>query len=276
MNSSVLKTKNNDQASTHQLQQASPSFQVNTVVAKGNIRVSPRRKLQVVASSETPESTDESLSHKVETIPPAVSPRVEEPSEAISWAPVEKNAIEDQQLEQIQTSNGSPMKLIKLIAAAAALGVTAIALAFLQFSDADEAAHTAENTAAPLNPVVTAAVASTPTGPTAASGVLDSDGNDLVAQITAGTLAALRKNAESAKAQATLASAEPTTTGGSTSKNALYNMVLQAIEQGQSVQYIDRMVNEAHQNKSVTVPALLLTDNNRVDTQALLTLFTGQ
>ncbi|MEP2716519.1 hypothetical protein [Pseudophaeobacter sp.] len=177
------------------------------------------------------------------------------------------------------------MKLIKLIAAAAVLGIAAIALTFLQFSGSGEAANSQNLSAIQrFNPVISAAGASPLTDaasvPEAASGTQDSSA--LVAQITAGTLAALRStSAQTAQTPAIpanvsgsgAAAASPVVTGEA---NGLYAMVLAALQQGQSTQYIDQMVNDAYRNQQVAVPAVLLTASGEVNTPALLTLFGGQ
>ena len=250
------------------MSQNASSFQVNAVVAKGNIRVSPRPGLQVVASNEP---RDETAAQSATTGASDLDNQT-----VASWNDGQAMTPDTTQIAaDYAVSNGPPMKLIKLLAAAAALGLAAITLAFLQFSGG--ASDSAETSVEPLadNPVLNAAQASTPVGPTASSGVIDAEGKDLVAQITVGTLAALRKNAGSPQVQAVLNTA-PAQSGTPTTQNALYAMVLRAVEQGQSVQYIDQMVNAAYRNNQVTVPALLLTADNRVDTQALLTLFVGQ
>lgn len=58
--------------------------------------------------------------------------------------------------------------------------------------------------------------------------------------------------------------------------SGLYAMVLTALQQGQSPQYIDQLINEAHRANKVAVPTLLLTASGEVDTTALLTLFGKQ
>ncbi|WP_297340802.1 hypothetical protein [Pseudophaeobacter sp.] len=167
------------------------------------------------------------------------------------------------------------MQMIKLIAAAAVLGVAAIVLTFLQFSGSEDAVQDQPLAASQggSRGVATAGASTLPAASGALGGTLaGGDSADIVAQITAGTLAALRSGqvktpAAPATAQAPL---------GLDQTNGLYAMVLTALQQGQSRQYIDQMVNEAHRTQRVQVPALLLTSAGEVNTTALLTLFGGQ
>jgi len=89
---------------------------------------------------------------------------------------------------------------------------------------------------------------------------------DMVAKMTAGTLAALRSGTASRPAET---SAAADTGNGS----ALYHMVMKAHAQGQSEAYIDRLLNEAHSRKDIEVPAGLIDADGRVDTATILSLF---
>ena len=92
--------------------------------------------------------------------------------------------------------------------------------------------------------------------------------DQLLAQMTAGTLAALRKQTE-ATAAATTAAAP------AAESSALYALVLKAVSQGQSDAYVDRLLNEAHKSGEVTIPAALIRQDGSVDTATILTVFTG-
>lgn len=90
-----------------------------------------------------------------------------------------------------------------------------------------------------------------------------------MARITVGTLAALRSK------QPVTTPAQPTAAIPADGGTALYNMVRTAAAQGQSVAYIDQLVNGAYQRREISVPASLIGPDGRVDTAALLTLFVG-
>jgi hypothetical protein len=172
------------------------------------------------------------------------------------------------------------MKLIKLIAAAAVSTLAAITLTFLQFSG-PEKEPSGQRSASFLssNPVIAAADARTlPTTATAmTSGSAGRDGADLVAQMTAGTLAVLRNGTPKNPEKTSQTSGQtPEQTTGMAEASGLYAMVLTALQQGQSPQYIDQLINEAHRANKVAVPTLLLTASGEVDTTALLTLFGKQ
>lgn len=177
---------------------------------------------------------------------------------------------------------GLSLKMIKLIAAAAVLGFAAITLIVLQFSGSGKTGQV-QASAKGYSSLIAAAGASPLVDGTAPVSARSPGGAgaDIVAQMTAGTLAVLR-NAPKSTPTATPASAAPEggQTGASLStsaaNNGLYAMVLTALQQGQSRQYIDQMVNEAHRAQVVEVPAVLLTASGEVNTGALLTLFGGQ
>lgn len=171
-----------------------------------------------------------------------------------------------------------PAKLMKLIAAAAVLGIAAIGLIVLQFSGGPSASNADQNL------LVNAAEAAPSESASREPLVQDQNATEqeptsaLVAQIAAGTLAALRNGQSTGADTAAVgvsahAGPSPISNQGSAAGNGLYSMVLVALEQGQSVSYIDRMVNEAYQANEVTVPDLLLTATGEVNTKALLALF---
>lgn len=246
------------------------SVQVNSVVTKGKIRVAPRAGLQVVAfnSSKADDTTD------------GATVTSQEISNSASWLQEPQISAEEPEVLHCGpeacdplASSGPPMKLIKLVTAATVLGVAAIVLAFLQFSDSSDGVVARQTASTPSGAVVSAATAA----PLAVSGSAGQDGADIVAQITAGTLAALRTGPVKSPISPTDLASKPS--GQVTSAeppNALYAMVLHAVQQGQSEYYIDQMVNEAYRAEKVAVPAVLLTASGAVDTKALLTLFVGQ
>ncbi|WP_162930140.1 hypothetical protein [Pseudophaeobacter sp. EL27] len=253
---------------------------LNAVVTKGHIRVVPKPGLKVVATGKADTaSPPETVMSEPETVAPdsldlEVTPAAPAPSmpwnDGFSEAPREAQSIESEPL----LSQGPSMKMIKLIAAATVLGVSAIALTFLQFSGSKgETQGEGQVAAQSFNPVISAAGASTLPAVSALATTSATGGNsaDIVAHITAGTLAALRNG--STETSSTGVAATPVATGES---NGLYAMVLTALEQGQSRQYIDQMVNDAHRSQQVEVPAVLLTSTGEVNTGALLTLFGGQ
>ena len=252
-------------------------IKVGSIVTKGHIRVSRKPGLQVVATP-APFSGKIAASN-TDMQAPAVAP-----SNA-SLAADNLGRPADSQLSDaphpsdcdILAVAGSSMKLIKLIAAATVSTLAAITLTFLQFSGPEKESP-GQGSASFLssNPVIAAADASTLPA-TATAMVSESAGRDsadLVAQITAGTLAALRNG--SVKTPDQTPETPPQAALKSTGigeVNGLYAMVLTALQQGQSHQYIDQLVNEAHRSNKVAVPAVLLTASGEVDTTALLTLF---
>ncbi len=253
---------------------------LNAVVTKGHIRVVPKPGLKVVTTGKadtiSPDvSPTQTVRSEPETVAPdsldlEVTPAAPAPSvpwnDGFSEAPREAQSIESELLP----SQGPSMKMIKLIAAATVLGVAAIALTFLQFFGSEaETQGEGQVATQSFSPVISAADASTL--PANATSATDGNSADIVAQITAGTLAALRNG--STETSSTGVAATPTAMGEG---NGLYAMVLTALEQGQSRQYIDQMVNDAHRSQQVEVPAVLLTSSGEVNTGALLTLFGGQ
>lgn len=270
----------------------SKPVKLNTVVTKGHIRVVSESGLQVVSPQVgdatspdlainavdlgEPENTETNGAENafVSTVEPAT------PSASAPWNDgFTERAHDTTPIDSvILPPPGLSMKMIKLIAAAAVLGIAAIALTFLQFSGSDsEIQGGGLAGASGYSPVIAAADAGTLSTTPVAQLATASDANnaDIVAQITAGTLAALRNGTPKSPAAALPETAAPTSLNiGEVS--GLYAMVLTALEQGQSRQYIDQMVNDAHRSQKVAVPALLLTSSGEVNTDALLTLFGGQ
>lgn len=266
---------------------------LNAVVTKGHIRVVPKPGLQVVAPHQAEVASLVSNSPDITALDPVrVAPARTDPDSIVletqpaapatpaPWNTGFSEGSGDSQPidSDILPPAGLSMKMIKLIAAAAVLGIAAIVLTFLQFSGADTVVQS-QGLAAPQGfaPAIAAADASTLPAANRPLQAPVSDGTsaDMVAQITAGTLAALRNGpAESPATVASEAVASAAMDLGETT--GLYAMVLTALQQGQSRQYIDQMVNEAHRSQQVEVPALLLTSSGEVNTSALLTLFGGQ
>ncbi|MFV1591890.1 hypothetical protein VWZ88_04885 [Phaeobacter sp. JH20_36] len=175
--------------------------------------------------------------------------------------------------------------IAKLGAAAAVLALFAVGLAVLQFGsdDVTEPAAAKPRVAQLLTPQALAGLDPTATSAerAAAEELLTaavetaaplSAEDALVAQMTAGTLAALRRGSQTATAAQPAAPAP----AASQAHTALYSMVLRAVGQGQSPAYIDQMVNDAYRSQSITVPAALIGADGRVDTATILALFVGQ
>ena len=272
------------------------SFQVNSVVTKGKIRVAPRPGLQVVTSNtaETEDAADvaDAAGHEalnsaswLQEAEISADEAEARPEARSGTSKSDDSHIGDPEISDPDAPDGPPMKLIKLVAAAAVLGVAATVLAVLQFAGSGDEALAEQNAAAAVVGVANAATVELSTD----SGLVGQDGSDIVAQITAGTLAALRTTpntgsktgqvAGAVKASASASDPVPVAIGQAITTeapNALYAMVLQAVQQGQSAYYIDQMVNEAYRANQVVVPAVLLTASGAVDTKTLLTLFVGQ
>ncbi|OIQ46170.1 MAG: hypothetical protein BM558_00880 [Roseobacter sp. MedPE-SW] len=268
----------------------SKPVKLNAVVTKGNIRVVAKSGLQVVsphdgearppdlAINDLNEPANIETNGAAHSVISSVEPTT--PSASAPWNDgFAERAHDTTPIDSvILPPPGLSMKMIKLIAAAAVLGIAAIALTFLQFSGSDsEIQGGGLAGASGYSPVIAAADAGTLSTTPVAQLAAASDANnaDIVAQITAGTLAALRNGTPKSYAAALPETAAPTSVNmGEVS--GLYAMVLTALEQGQSRQYIDQMVNDAHRTQKVAVPALLLTSSGEVNTDALLTLFGGQ
>jgi hypothetical protein len=269
---------------------AAKPVKLNAVVTKGHIRVVPTPGLQGVAPQQADAANLGSSSPDFAALDPGhVEPagtdpdssvRKEQPVAADMSAPWYTGLSERSGASQpidsaILPLPGLSMKMIKLSAAAAVLGVVAIALTFLQFFGSESEGQTVSQGFAPVVSSADANRLSATRAPQPAIGTGDNSA-DIVAQITAGTLAALRNGpakTPTSPVSATAVASAPMDLGAS---NGLYAMVLTALQQGQSRQYIDQMVNEAHRSQKVEVPALLLTSSGEVNTTALLTLFGGQ
>lgn len=266
---------------------------LNAVVTKGHIRVVPTPALQVVDphpsdAANLGASSSDFVAPDTGSFEPVTADQDSsvqeghsaEASQSASWSAelAEASAASSPIDSTLLLPPGLSMQMIKLIAAAAVLGVAAIVLTFLQFAGSDDAVQDQPLAASQggSRGVATAGASTLPAASGALGGTLaGGDSADIVAQITAGTLAALRNG----QVKAPAAPAAPATAQaplGLDQTNGLYAMVLTALQQGQSRQYIDQMVNEAHRTQRVQVPALLLTSAGEVNTTALLTLFGGQ
>ncbi|GLO68496.1 hypothetical protein MACH17_00130 [Phaeobacter inhibens] len=175
--------------------------------------------------------------------------------------------------------------IMKLGAAAAVLGFFAVGLAVLQFGP-DETADTAGDQPRVARLLTSQALAgldpsATPSERAAAEELLTaavetaaplSAEDAMVAQMTAGTLAALRRGSAATPSAEVVQPATP----ASQAHTALYSLVLRAVGQGQSPAYIDQMVNDAYRSETITVPGALIGADGRVDTATILALFVGQ
>lgn len=252
---------------------SSKPVKINSVITKGKVRVTPKPGLQVVASTEPQDSVEASVVEPVlekEASPSFISSGRLSRVEA-AWQPEDNTeASSPQSLDG--ATNEPPLKLVKLVAAAAVLGVVTLGLVVLQFTGASsEGANAQERTAnteiAPAPSARTLEIAET-----LQVDPQQEQSSALVAQIAAGTLAALR-NGQSGGPGSTAVEAPSVSSQSGAPQGGLYGMVLSALEQGQSERYIDQMVNEAYRAQKVTVPALLIKASGDVDTKALLTLF---
>lgn len=180
-----------------------------------------------------------------------------------------------------KNSATNPKQPLMLVAAGAAL-VLVLGVVALQFGGASEEAESTAEAPAPVSsPVditkVTPKPAPVEAAPVTAAPVPAAeemtDGEKMIAKMTAGTLAALRGQGNAQTAP------EPTpaqAAADAAAVSVLYNMVVTAVSQGQSEAYIDQLVNEAYANGEIAVPAGLIGANGRVDTQSILSLFIAQ
>ncbi|NIZ14087.1 hypothetical protein [Phaeobacter sp. HF9A] len=107
--------------------------------------------------------------------------------------------------------------------------------------------------------------------PSASAG-LTASSEDMMAKMTAGTLAVLRGSGRTEGGAAT-ATVAPAPTSDAAAGSELLRMVMTAHEQGQSDAYIDRLLNDAYSRQAITVPAGLIGADGRVDTATILSLF---
>ncbi|WP_293573543.1 hypothetical protein [Phaeobacter sp.] len=189
----------------------------------------------------------------------------------------------------VSTSVAGRSSIIKLGGAAAGLAAIALVLMVMQFGSdpVSEGAESAPRVAQLLTPQALAGLEPTATSEqrAAAAELLSvavetaaplNEQDALVAQMTAGTLAALRSGGADQTAAAAPATQAVAPETAAQPHTALYGMVLRAVGQGQSPEYIDQLVNEAYRAQSITVPAALIDANGRVDTTTILALFLGQ
>lgn len=99
-----------------------------------------------------------------------------------------------------------------------------------------------------------------------------SHSEQMIAKMTAGTIATLRGQGNSAAAVPTTEQSAAEAAAAS----ALYSMVVTAVSQGQSEAYIDQLVNDAYAKGEIAVPLGLVGASGRVDTKAILSLFIAQ
>lgn len=95
------------------------------------------------------------------------------------------------------------------------------------------------------------------------------DENDFVAQMTAGTIAALRTSSTAATPADTVGEAK-------LAAATLFSMVLDATAKDLSQPEIDHMLNMAYENGTIKVPEPFLLSSGRVNTNAIMTTFVGQ
>lgn len=93
---------------------------------------------------------------------------------------------------------------------------------------------------------------------------------DVVSQFAQTALAALRSPGATPAQPAA-----PDAAARMAENNRLYRMVAEAIAQGQSDAYIDRLLNAAHQRGEITVPPGLIKPDGTVDTKTVVALFAG-
>ncbi|MBU2937051.1 MULTISPECIES: hypothetical protein [Pacificibacter] len=95
------------------------------------------------------------------------------------------------------------------------------------------------------------------------------DENEFVAQMTAGTIAALRTSSTTAATADAVGDAK-------LAAATLFSMVLDATAQDLSQPEIDHMLNMAYENGTIKVPEPFLLSSGRVNTNAIMTTFVGQ
>lgn len=172
----------------------------------------------------------------------------------------------DAPLKAVQAGTNGPSYKMLIVAAAALVVVIAGLSIWSGVSGPQEAVATAPVVAEPVaeQPVVAVQTAEP------ISQVASVSENDFVAQMTAGTIAALRSG--------TTAHSEPAAVESDAKLAAatLFSMVLDATAKDLSMPEIDHMLNVAYTDGSIKVPAPFLLSSGRVNTGAIMTAFVGQ
>lgn len=167
-----------------------------------------------------------------------------------------------------------------LIIAAAAVGIVILGLVGLGVAGSDGPQATASLTATAEVGDASSAIGTVTASQTALQVTKAAEtsveplsaSDQMIAKMTAGTLAALR-----GKPASEASTPEPAATAAETAAvSALYNLVITAVSQGQSETYIDQLVNDAYANAQIAVPKGLILADGRVDTKAILALFVAE
>ncbi|MCG7627186.1 hypothetical protein MHM88_05165 [Epibacterium sp. MM17-32] len=233
---------------------------IETVSSSGNVKVALKRKPAGGATASTtaasPANAGQGAPAGPQSAPEPVAPVFSDP--------------------EAYAAGRSRMPLLMALGAASLLALGLVSFTLFTGNDqahADVAAATDAPDGQPL-PAASAGQggAQSAADPGASSALAAAGstaaGEDLIAKMTQGTLAALRSGAASPAA----APAAPATAAETASVSALYQMVMTAHAQGQSEAYIDQLLNDAHARQQITVPEGLIGADGRVDTATILSL----
>lgn len=181
------------------------------------------------------------------------------------------NTSENAPLKAIQAeTNGPSYKLLIGIAAGLVVVIAGLAL-WSGGLDADNVVSAVDTPVA----VITdgAVIAQTAAEGLVASPVATVSENEFVAQMTSGTIAALRAGIHTPVETAVINGA---TGDAKLAAATLFSLVLEATAKDLSMPEIDHMLNIAYTDGTIKVPELFLLSSGRVNTSAIMTAFVGQ
>jgi hypothetical protein len=181
---------------------------------------------------------------------------------------IPQKSVTEAPLKAVQAETNSPSyKLLIGIAA----GLVVVIAGLTIWSGGLDTGDTAVGASAPsLVEAETAAAVVAPVEPAAPVSAVSE--NEFVAQMTAGTIAALRTSTTAVQAAASTDAAGDAQSAAAT----LFGMVVDATAQDLSLTEIDNMLNTAYENGTIKVPEPFLLSSGRVNTNAIMTTFVGQ
>ncbi len=234
------------------------AVEVSTVVAKGKINVK-QSVAKAAPANDSGKSAVKTSGQK---------------SKAASKPDAKAQVAKDEPKSTKAKQSLSPVQVRAF--AAVALIVVVGGLAALAFGGGDEAV--AEQSPAPVAPIVPAAkaeavveqVAVTPAEPEQPAVVADTPERDAMVDSIIG---ALRSSADSAQVPApTAAQAQQERSA----MNSLFGIVTNALNEGQSEEYVSQLLNDAQSRGQVQIPDALLRADGSIDTATILMLFKAQ
>lgn len=190
-------------------------------------------------------------------------------------AKTSKNESQDAPLKAVQAETNSPSyKLLIGIAAGLVVVIAGLTIWSGGLDRAEVAAVAVDApTVSPVAQAQTTAPVEQQGGPLAP--VESVSENEFVAQMTAGTIAALRSGVGASTAPAD-AAVVTDVNDAKLAAATLFSMVLDATAKDLSAAEIDHMLNTAYADGTIKVPEPFLLSSGRVNTSAIMTAFVGQ